>query len=77
MEGPARLIHITGYIFEADFKQGVCQSYGRILYPNGNVYFGQHREFIREGLGKLITFTQGEIYEGSWENDKRFGLGRL
>ena len=46
------------------------------MYPNGNIYFGQHKEFFKFGLGKMIYFN-GDLYEGNWENDKRNGKGRL
>jgi hypothetical protein len=45
------------------------------LYPNGNIYFGQHKEYFKVGLGKMVYFN-GDLYEGNWENDKRNGKGR-
>ena len=48
--------------------------------PGGNIYFGQHKEFLKEGLGKMMFYNnpKGETqYEGSWENDKRNGKGKL
>lgn len=67
---------MTGYIFDAVFIQGVCSGLGKLCYPNGNVYFGQHKEFQREGLGKLVIFSSQDTYEGEWYNDKRNGRGR-
>jgi hypothetical protein len=49
---------------------------GKILYPNGDIYFGQHKGFSREGQGKLID-SKGSMFEGNWEQDRRNGKGRF
>lgn len=46
------------------------------MYPNGDVYYGQHKLFVKEGLGKLVCLD-GTIFEGNWENDRKSGKGRL
>lgn len=43
-----------------------------LLYQNGDIYFGQHINFLKNGVGKLISFT-GSFMEGSWEHDKLHG----
>lgn len=43
-----------------------------ILYPSGDIYYGQHNQFNREGLGKLIEYSGG-FQEGTWEQDKLVG----
>ena len=59
-----RIINLqTGTIFEGDFKNGFCSQIGKILYPNGSIYFGQHKDFNRDGFGKLALLN-GDIYEG-------------
>jgi hypothetical protein len=63
-------------IYQGDFFEGRFQPVGKLLYPNGDVYFGQHKQFVRDGLGKLIQLD-GTIYEGGWEQDRRSGKGRL
>ena len=63
MDGQAKLVLQIGLIFEIEFKQGVCPSIGKLLYPNGNMYYGQHKEFRKEGLGKMAYFN-GDVYEG-------------
>ena len=45
MEGEGKLVHQSGFIFIGEFKQGICSTYGKVLYPNGNIYFGQLKEF--------------------------------
>lgn len=55
---------------------GLCDSAGKLLYPSGDMYFGQHRGFIKEGFGKII-YMNGSIYEGGWENDRKAKRGRM
>lgn len=70
------LIANTGLIFEGLFNLGVCSPVGKLLYINGDMYYGQHKSFSREGEGKLVSFDSS-IYEGKWEQDRRNGKGRF
>jgi hypothetical protein len=38
---------------------GKTSPLGMILYPNGDIYYGQHNQFVKEGVGKLIEFSGG------------------
>ena len=38
--GSSRVLLSTGLIFEGNFNEGICQPVGKILYPNGDIYFG-------------------------------------
>ncbi len=55
---------------------GSCSSIGKLLYPNGDIYFGQHKLFVKEGVGKMIYFD-GSVYEGIWESDRKNQSGRM
>ena len=50
-------------------------------YENGDKYFGQLKDGLRHGMGKLIyndDITRDGIrdyYIGQWSNDMRHGLG--
>lgn len=46
------------------------------MYPSGDIYYGQHREFVKEGHGKLINMN-GSMYEGGWFNDRKHLIGRM
>lgn len=70
------MLNNQNIIFEGEFENCKYSTVGKLLYANGDVYYGQHRVFIREGLGKLITI-EGTIYEGSWQSDRKSGKGRL
>ena len=52
---------ITGLIFEGKFNKGICSRVGKLMFPNGDLYFGQHRGFQREGWGKIIYFNGSEF----------------
>ena len=43
-----------------------------ILYPNGDIYFGQQANFMKHGVGKLLEISGG-FQEGSWDQDKLSG----
>ena len=36
----------------------------------------QARDFVREGRGQM-TYKDGDVYEGMWEEDRRNGRGKL
>ena len=38
--GPAYLMLNTGVIFHGEFDKGLCASIGKLLYPNGDIYYG-------------------------------------
>lgn len=67
---------MNGIIFDGNFSKGFCDSAGKLMYPSGDMYFGQHRAFVKEGFGKIIYFN-GSIYEGGWENDRKAKKGRM
>mmetsp|Transcript_13423 Transcript_13423/g.20987 ORF Transcript_13423/g.20987 Transcript_13423/m.20987 type:complete len:152 (+) Transcript_13423:133-588(+) len=43
-----------------------------LLYPNGDIYFGQQSQFTKHGYGKLIKISGGFL-EGTWDEDKFSG----
>lgn len=45
------------------------------MYPNGDIFFGQHKVYVKEGCGKMV-YLDGSVYEGTWESDRRMGHGR-
>ena len=48
--------------------------YGRIYYPNNNIYEGYISNFICHGKGKLI-YVNGDIYEGEFSQGDFKGYG--
>ena len=45
-----------------------------IRYENGDIYKGQIKNGIREGLG-ICYFSNKDKYEGMWKNDKMESVG--
>ena len=70
------LLSASGIVFQGDFNRGVCGQIGKLLYPNGDVYFGQHKLFGKDGVGKMVYFDGG-VYEGTWESDRKNQSGRM
>lgn len=75
MNGPSRLLLQnlgTKVVLEGNFTDNMVPAVGKLLYPNGDVYYGQIREFLREGQGRMI-YADGSSYEGGWLEDKKEG----
>ncbi len=49
MHGYGRLLIASGIIFEGNLNQNICESIGKLLYMSGDIYFGQHRGFVKDG----------------------------
>ena len=49
LHGEGRLFLVQGVIFEGNFTAGSCDSIGKMLYPNGDIYFGTQKGFIKDG----------------------------
>lgn len=59
-------------IYQGKISHGKTSAIGLLMYPNGSIFFGQHQQFIRSGVGKVIEIN-GSFQEGTWENDKLSG----
>lgn len=49
---------------------------GYAQYPNGDQYYGDYVEGIRQGKGKYI-YANGDRYEGDFKNNNKHGIGKL
>ena len=59
-------------IYQGKFNFGKTAPIGMLLYPNGDVYYGQINKFMKDGYGKLVRL-QGGFQEGKWEQEKFTG----
>ena len=50
---------------------------GVLVFANGNRYEGNWVDDSRSGLGVFTCATSGYIYEGSFNNGRRHGVGRI
>ena len=48
--------------------------YGRIFFPNGDIYEGEMKNSLPDGKGK-ISYSNGEIYEGDFKQGEMTGKG--
>ncbi|WP_297132222.1 hypothetical protein [Terrisporobacter sp.] len=46
-----------------------------VRYPNGDIYKGQIKNGLREGLGTCYFYNK-DMYEGIWKNDKMECVGK-
>ena len=68
------------YIKDAHlFVEGIWEDgkliYGRIFFPNENIYEGEVKNSSFMGKGKLI-FNNGDIYIGNFNDGERTGFGK-
>jgi hypothetical protein len=47
------------------------------IYPNGDIYCGQHKGGQKHGKGTYIYTSTGLTYNGEWKNNRREGKGEL
>lgn len=50
--------------------------YGRMTYPNDDIYTGEWKEGEFNGKGKYI-WKNGDVYKGCWKNGKKHGWGKM
>jgi hypothetical protein len=67
-----RLLMSNSIIYEGRFVKGKTSPIGMLLYPNGDIYYGQISMFQKDGYGKLIKISGG-FMEGFWESEKFTG----
>ena len=64
--------HYFGY-FKNDFFQS---GYGKTVNKNGNIYLGEFKEGLANGLG-VFTTKGGNVYKGDWIDNKLNGFGYI
>ena len=50
--------------------------FGRIFFPNGNIYEGEMKDAIPHGKGKII-FSNGDSYKGDFQVGDMTGVGKF
>ncbi|XP_046851572.1 MORN repeat-containing protein 1-like isoform X2 [Xenia sp. Carnegie-2017] len=75
--GHGRLVMVDGSYYEGSFKNGEISGHGyRSWSYSGNVYIGEFKCGEICGIG-VMTYGNGEKYEGGWKDNKRHGEGEL
>jgi hypothetical protein len=60
-------------VYEGEWKDGVRDGRGILMYANGNVYEGEWKDSVRDGRG-ILMYANGDVYEGKY--DVRDGKGK-
>jgi hypothetical protein len=47
------------------------------MHSNGDVYVGQHKNLVKNGLGQYFYKSSGMKYVGQWLNNLKHGEGEL
>eukprot|EP01035_Chromulina_nebulosa_P027401 gene27401-36041_t len=63
--------------YEGDYKDGLKHGFGKMKFPNGDLYEGEWVENKIEGEGTYTYKKSGDIYSGSWVSNKKSGQGTL
>ncbi len=62
--------------YEGNYRDGLRTGYGRMKYPNGDLYEGEWFENKMQGEGTYSYKKSGDIYSGAWRLGKKHGQGR-
>lgn len=72
--GKGKRITSEGVMFCGEVKGEKCK--GRIIYPNGDVYIGEFRNYIKNGQGRFIRNYE-EIIEGNFIEENLNGKAKV
>lgn len=72
---------VTQHLFSATSRiqgclSGDCISGFGVMITNGDIYMGDFKNNLRQGVG-ICYFFNGTEYKGSWQSDKQHGYGVL
>jgi len=56
------------------YKGGVIITYGKKIYPNGDVYDGAISDGKKRDQYATMKYANGDYYQGPWVNDKKEGV---
>ncbi len=78
-EGYGTMKYSDRTIYEGIWLQGALQFVKKIYYASGDIYEGEVQietvNVTKQGKG-VLTYKNGDRFEGFWENDKQHGIGR-
>lgn len=64
----------NGDTYQGQWKNGLMDGKGLMIYQNGNRYDGEWKAGQRHGKGKL-SYRSGSFYKGNWAHDEKSGKG--
>ena len=75
LEGPGIYKFVNGTVYEGSFVNSEICGYGRLTWPNGDIYLGEVDGGLRHGHGIFLTHDRTARYEGDWLRGQRHGQG--
>lgn len=64
------------HVYTGEFKSGLHEGKGEIIWNNGDRYIGSFKKNLRYGNG-IYYHKSGNIYMGNFESNKRNGHGKM
>ena len=61
--------------FEGNYKDGLKTGFGKMVYPNGDIYEGEWFENAMQGEGSYTYKKNNDSFVGSWFAGKKHGQG--
>ena len=52
-------------VFVGLFQKGKAYKFGKMIYPNGEMYVGQMIDYLKDGIG-ILYLSNGNRYEGTF-----------
>jgi hypothetical protein len=62
--------------YSGNYKDGFRSGFGKMVYPNGDIYEGEWTENLMQGEGSYTYKKTNDIYSGTWAGNKKNGEGR-
>lgn len=74
--GKGRFVYANGKIVEGNYCQGEPIEKAKIIYPNGDIYYGETKGLKKHGVGTLYfanhTKFMGNFIDGKIEGEGKF-----
>ena len=67
--------HQTSLYYAGNFKQGIAQGHGKMVFKDGTVYKGSFLHNQMQCPSAVIEYGNGDRYEGPVEQGKKHGTG--
>ena len=64
------------YRYEGLIRNNRMHGRGSYKWPNGDNYFGEYHEGLRNGYGEMIYQSKNEKYAGRWQDGLYHGQGQ-
>ena len=65
--------YADGSKYSGEYKDGLFDGQGTLIYPDGRKYDGQFHYGQMDGTGKM-TYPDGRVEEGIWKDGKFMGV---